>query len=1235
MRNSASLTGGTAQGESDVQRAEPVDALARRRITDDLSQSMMVMAGAGAGKTYSMVERLVQDVLHGATMRDIWAITFTRKAAAEMRDRFLSRIAALPVAEPSAPGAADTAGQAALSAHRKAMLLANSHQANISTIHGFCGSILRLYPTEAGISPTFRTADEVDMAATERAFWRAVVGEMPADIQVQFDRWGISRRDLFEHFKQRWHHRDLTLVNPSTPPPKPEAWQPLWEEAVALARALIRFAPRTVSGAGDKKLSQWVIATVGAAEQIASSETARPSASGTPEDEPSTSPLVPADATDEPPADVIRLLGMVANYRTKDWLTQKTWNAAIERLDASAPKLKPYWEDQLDDFAARLSPLIRTWQAYVHTHVQAWTTQIIVQYERYLADRGILSFDDLLIRTRNLLVAHPDVRRALFARIPRLVVDEFQDTDPLQAEIMLLLTDPDTPAPAPIDTFRPHPGRLFVVGDAKQSIYRFRRADFETVQQVRRAIEATPSAEVLSLTTSFRSRPGLCEWINRAMAPLFPAEATSEQTMYTPLAPQPAWVAQEPPTLQRVHRLLQPHESASRKKDQLLAESEAFAQIVEILVGEDLDAKKLLLGADPDRVFRDRTDQAAARLSYADILILTYNTKTLAYYADALTARNIPSTVSGAGALGSDPVVRALITVVSLFRAPSHPYLWAQYLLSPFGGCREADLASLRFDSNQIFPQLHAAAGDAVARRLRSALERVSRAFDLIGRATPADALLGVLDLMSAWELAASSSKPRVHLGNVMRLRACIASWGAAGMTLPAVMQQLSGLATEKTLSLEEMSLDSAAAQADESGNAVRVMNLHKAKGLQARVVLLSGYHRRKDPSPALHVDRTHPTGTRVYIPLIKSSTFGGGGTVLAAPPDWPQQAEKESEYLKAEGVRLLYVALTRAADWMVVGGKYKSKGDLDFGAWQPVASALADVPDVVLPSADAAKGQRPRGATGAEGAAESDQPFVYPHTMPSVGTWSDPSFGVDNPSEAESPDAPPKRYPAEKNDGAESTTRAEIPSPIRDSESARKYGTALHQAFEYALRCLSDIRGDDIERLAEKCVQGNMGGRSPEEVSLLAGMIVQAWQDFSASEVGEAAYAAHEAGRQVLVETPLVAPKTPPAAVAAGAIATGAIPAGAVPTGAISKETIPTAWRGVIDLLIETPQGWWLVDYKTNEHTTAEMLRSEYDAQLRLYRQALQMTRPRMRVWRTSLWSTSLKCTIDIDRED
>jgi ATP-dependent exoDNAse (exonuclease V) beta subunit len=151
------------------------------------------------------------------------------------------------------------------------------------------------------------------------------------------------------------------------------------------------------------------------------------------------------------------------------------------------------------------------------------------------------------------------------------------------------------------------------------------------------------------------------------------------------------------------------------------------------------------------------------------------------------------------------------------------------------------------------------------------------------------------------------------------------------------------------------------------------------------------------------------------------------------------------------------------------------------------------------------------------------------------------------------------------------------------------------------------------------------MGGRSPEEVSLLAGMIVQAWQDFKASEVGEAAFAAQETGRQVLVETPLVAPKTPPAAVAAGAFA----------TGAISKETIPTAWRGVIDLLIETPQGWWLVDYKTNEHTTEEMLRGEYDAQLLLYREALHVTRPQMRVCRTSLWSTSLNRTIDIDRED
>lgn len=1209
MRNSASSTGGTLQESSATHRAEPIDAVARRRITDDLSQSMMVMAGAGAGKTYSMVERMVQDILRGAAMRDIWAITFTRKAAAEMRDRFLSRIASLPVTEVSvSAGPGSSVDQGVLASSRKAALLANSHQANISTIHGFCGSILRLYPTEAGISPTFRTADEVDMAATERAFWRAVVGEMPADVQVQFDRWGISRRDLFQHFKQRWHHRDLTLVNPSIPPPKPAEWQPLWEEAVALSRALIRFAPRTKSGAGDKKLAQWVIATVAVDEQMTSPN--RPTTSRSPGADPSTSTVVPADAAHEPPADVIRLLGMAAKFRTKDWLTQKTWNDAIETLDASAPKIKPHWVEQLEDFATRLDPLIRTWQAYLHTHVQAWTEGVIAQYDRYLGDRGILSFDDLLIRTRNLLVAHPNVRRALYARIPRLVVDEFQDTDPLQAEIMMLLTDPDTPAPAPIDAYRPHPGRLFVVGDAKQSIYRFRRADFETVQQVRRAVEATPAAEVLSLTTSFRSRPSLCDWINRAMAPLFPAVATPEQSTYTSLAPQPAWVAHEPPTLRRVHRLVQGYDTARRKTDYLSAESQAFAQIIEVLVGDDRDAKTQLLGADPERIFRKRDDQGAAQLTYADILILTYNTKTLSFFADALTAHNIPSTVSGAGALGNDPLVRALITVVSLYCTPNHPYLWAQYFLSPFGGCSEADLASLRFNPDQVFPRLHTSAEDGVARRLRSALERVSRAFDLIGRATPADALLGVLDLMSTWELAASSLKPRVHLGNVMRLRACISSWGAAGMTLPAVMQQLSGLATEKTLSLEEMSLDSAAAQADESGNAVRVMNLHKAKGLQARVVLLSGYYHRKDPSPQLHVDRTHPTGTRVYIPLIRSSAHGGNGTILAAPPDWPQQAEKETAYLEAERVRLLYVALTRAADWMVVGGKYKSKGDLDFGAWQLVSPALADVPDVAIPSHVASKGGRPHAAHPTEPTAGTDQPFVYPHTMPKTGAWSDPSFSVAKPSEAKSTEVTPKGYAPEKDDGAGPDTDAESQGPIRDSESARQYGTALHNVFESALRSLSDVHRADVERLADKYVQGTMGGLSSEALSLSAGKIVQAWQAFIASEVGIAAYAAQAAGRLVLVETPLIVPKTPP-------------------------EKIPTAWRGVVDLLIETPEGWWLVDYKTNEHTTAEALKSEYRAQLRLYRQALQTTRPDIRVWRTSLWSTSLNRTIDIDHAD
>ena len=155
------------------------------------------------------------------------------------------------------------------------------------------------------------------------------------------------------------------------------------------------------------------------------------------------------------------------------------------------------------------------------------------------AAEGALDFVDLLLRARDLLRDDAEVRRTFRERLSHLFVDEFQDTDPLQAEIVVLLAGaPDADRVSPVDwrDVQPRPGSLFIVGDPKQSIYRFRRADIGTYRVVCDWLRQR-NAKQATLTTSFRATPAIQRFVNAAFAPLMTDDAVTQQPPYVRLTP--------------------------------------------------------------------------------------------------------------------------------------------------------------------------------------------------------------------------------------------------------------------------------------------------------------------------------------------------------------------------------------------------------------------------------------------------------------------------------------------------------------------------------------------------------------------------------------------------------------------------------------------------------------------------------------------------------------------------
>ena len=160
---------------------------------------------------------------------------------------------------------------------------------------------------------------------------------------------------------------------------------------------------------------------------------------------------------------------------------------------------------------------------------------LVDRYELLKGRAGKLDFLDLLILTRDLLAGNRAVRNELQSRYTHLLVDEFQDTDPLQAEILLLIAA-DDPAERDAWAARPIPGKLFVVGDPKQSVYRFRRADVALYEKIKRRL-IDYGAKLVHLTTSFRGAPSIQSAVNTAFAPLMQGSEDGSQASYVALQP--------------------------------------------------------------------------------------------------------------------------------------------------------------------------------------------------------------------------------------------------------------------------------------------------------------------------------------------------------------------------------------------------------------------------------------------------------------------------------------------------------------------------------------------------------------------------------------------------------------------------------------------------------------------------------------------------------------------------
>ncbi len=405
----------------------PPDEAARKLVVESLDETLLVSAGAGSGKTTALVARVVNLVLSGIPITRIAAVTFTEKAAAELRHRL--RIA---LAEPRPDPAACVAAMADLD------------KAPIGTLHAFARRLLAEFPVESALPPHFEVLDEVQSAIAfdERytGFVEALLDD-PASVRLAelcdgrgfgFDH---AVRKMAEDFQANWDLVEARVVS-TLPTPEDPGGEVLAQRCADLA------ATDVPPGDGQEDM----VARFG---QLGHR-------------------LAGASSLGE----TIAALAALAEIKVSRCGNQTNWKrhgapaGTLDTLRVAEQALAAIAHDRLvaldEERRLTLGAVLRTF------------TLDAVE-ERRAA--GQVEFHDLLVLARRLLADHPQVRAALHERYERILLDEFQDTDPIQLELAVRITAAPADQPEDWRHLRPLPGRLFMVGDAKQSIYRFRRAD--------------------------------------------------------------------------------------------------------------------------------------------------------------------------------------------------------------------------------------------------------------------------------------------------------------------------------------------------------------------------------------------------------------------------------------------------------------------------------------------------------------------------------------------------------------------------------------------------------------------------------------------------------------------------------------------------------------------------------------------------------------------------------------
>jgi ATP-dependent helicase/nuclease subunit A len=1070
------------------------DAQQRHRAVHETDRSFIVEASAGTGKTNTLTRRILNLVLEKGPsgpplqLHQICAITFTEKAAGEMKVRLRQSFEQMAFSEHDAG--------TKMRSERARAALNEVEVASISTFHAFAVSLLKERPLEAGLDPHFAALDEIHSELFFREVWdawisRAILERRP--VLERALRGGLSLAALQELAGiVRQNASAVRTLSCGTPPGE--------EQVRDQIRDLLRQGQDFLKrGHNPKdKLVDYLEKAI--------------------------------DWLNHPGQDVPKpsrpgRAGAAAN-----------WDDGTEVVE----NIRNYIREVADfcDSSARLPA-----QRLLSDVIQWVRTEFMAEWESGKRAGGLLDFDDQLWLARALLLRNRAVRSEFQTRYAALLVDEFQDTDSIQWDLVRLLTSTDLNETDP-SKLKPTPGRLFIVGDPKQSIYRFRNADIETYLEIADP-EATRSLELehLQLTTNFRSVPSILRFVDAAIE--------GEMRMPTDGRYQPDYLPfggqgfrenePNPPSVHLLGDRKYNENSAGTVREFIESEASRIADLIRQIPGS---ANWKVLDAEEKRWRVPRFGDIAILLpvlSHADVL------------EDALRDREIPYVLEGGKFYYARSEVSSAITVLRAIANPNDCVALYGALRSIFFGFSDEDLLRARAAGQELDYRADVLPGSPLAHPFEILQDlhrcrherRASETLEILLQRTGAREVLAVRGLQSI-----------ANLGKLARtLRAL------QGETTFSQVVELLATMDEEGLAESESRL------MEERSDAVRILSVHKSKGLDFPIVFVAGLGlQRRNQSKKLLAD-TH--GKKMFGLSLGSRESG------LQTPGWKGLVEEERKREDAELVRLLYVALTRARDHLVLSTHTQhwkmseSAGqwipetertrlrplrsfiencvskDTDLARWvdpgdlQPHQKARgADLPSV--------EGLRSRLEQEYRGLREMLQHTPISRNLQAAGQTADAIEPADRAPEERNPDVPENR--------------------------AIRLGTAFHEAMEQIDLFSPGVNRSWIQKLIAR------HSLDPKSAQSLEEMIRRT----VSSKLMERARRAAKSGGKILREVPFVRP--------------------------LGDATVE---EGKIDLLFQEGDGWILVDFKTDwvsarAEEAEDHFRHKYSAQIHEYAAAL-----------------------------